>query len=129
MCAELLVFNLRTSTLSQFSVFCLKFGFPFCWLSILSPNWVVPFAWWTFRLRKKKLAPRPPHSPIRCRHPPAPRPLSLETPPPSWDFQLKIDPPPPGASDSPFRLPRAEKIYICIYIYIRNVHQVCHAKE
>ena len=29
--------------------------------------------------------------------------------PPFWDFQLKINPPPPGASNSPFPLPEQEK--------------------
>ena len=64
-----------------------------------------------FGPEKKYLAPPPPNSQIRCRHLPAPRPLPFWRPPPSWDFHKKIEPPPPpGASDSPFRLPEQKKI-------------------
>ena len=61
-----------------------------------------------FGPEKKYLAPPP--SPIRCRHPPGhSAPPLLETPP-LLGFSIKNrPPPPPGASDSPFRLPEPKK--------------------
>ena len=48
---------------------------------------------------------------ITSRHPPGPSPPPhpWKPPPPSWDFQLKTELPPPGASDSPFPLPEQKK--------------------
>ena len=51
--------------------------------------------------------PQFPNSPQTTSRPLGPSPSSR---PPSWDFQLKIEPPSlPGASDSPFPPPRAGK--------------------
>ena len=65
--------------------------------------------WWTFRPRKKIFSLPPRNSPIRRRHPPGPSAPPPPGDPPSWNFQLIIDPP-PGASDSPFPLLKQKKI-------------------
>ena len=62
--------------------------------------------WWTFRPRKKNLAPPPPQIPqFAADTLPAPRPLLENPSPPPGIFNKKWIPPPPGASDSPFPLP------------------------
>ena len=64
-------------------------------------------SWWTFRPRKKNFTPPPPNSPIRPDTLPAPQPLSLLK---TLGFSIKkIDPPPPFASDSSFRLHKQKK--------------------
>ena len=68
--------------------------------------------WWTFRARKKYLAPPPPPK----RNPqfsadtlPPPSPSSKHTPLPLWGIFNKETTPPPGASKSPFPLPEQKK--------------------
>ena len=56
---------------------------------------------------EKKKAPPPKFPQFAADTLPAP-----QRPCPFWDFQLKTDPPPPGASDSPFPLPEQKKMKI-----------------
>ena len=75
-----------------------------------TPPFETPPSRWTFRPKKKYLAPPPANSPIHRRHLPGPLgPSRPGGPPPPGIFNSKLIDPSPVSSNSPFPLPEQKK--------------------
>ena len=87
---------------------CLLWGVGASWFGFSGPK----KTWRTFRPRKKIFSPPPqfPNSPQTPSPPLSPSPLLKKTPPLAWDFQKKIDPPPPTPRTPPSSSPNRKNL-------------------